>query len=1101
MNLLKSKFIDSIKFEYKITFAYLVVGFLWIIFSDFALELIVDNPALITDIQTYKGWFYVGVTAFILFALVRRHNSNLNKSNIKRIEGESRFNSLFYENLSVILIINPDTGKIVNANNAACAFYGWPHEELCNKFIHEINNLDRNVIVNHLQNAKNKINNHLQLKHSIASGEVRDIEVFSGPISFDDSTLLYAFIHDITDKVKLKSALKEQEIRIRTINDNFSSGMIYQIRMNYDGTRKFTYLSESVKELYGITPEQGMADPSLIYKHLHPEDVELMAEAEEKALREFSSFIAEARIISPNGKIRWASFVSKPTKLTDGSVSFDGIEFDITNRKNAENELLLSKVKLQAALSSMTDAVFISDSDGNFIEFNEAFAQFHKFKNKDECATTFSEYSDFLEVYSLEGNLISIENWAVSRALRGEIVKNAEFKLLRKDTGESWFGSYSFSPIFSAEGKIIGSVVTARDVTERMLVEASLRESEEKFRKAFLTNPDSITINRLSDGMYYMVNVGFTQIFGYTEAEILGKTSIEINIWQELSMRKIFVDILKESGYIENFEAVLVSKSGKLIDCLVSSTVIEINGSTHILSTTKDITERKLANEALKISELRYRNIFETAIIGIYRTNVKGEILMANPTLVAMLEFDSFEELSKRNLESEGFKSTLERKQYIQKIEKYGSISGFESVWLTKNGKAIIVNENAKVITDAEGKVLYYEGSIEDITERKRAEEALRTNEILLSEVGRLAKVGGWEFYPESGIGSWTDEVARIHEIDPVDGINVSDGINYYYGESKKIISKAVKEISELALPYDLELEICTAKGNHKWIRTIGHPILENGKVIKVHGSFQDITERKLAEEAITKLNETLELRVKERTIQLEAINNELEAFSYSVSHDLRAPLRHINGFVDLLSEKYQDLLPEKGKHYIDVIVDSSRHMGSLIDDLLQFSRTGRQELKKTTFSMSNVIREVIDMAQSDINQRNIEWKIQGLPNATADLSLIRLVWFNLISNAIKFTKNKEKAIIEIGFLSNQNEYEFYIKDNGAGFDMRYAHKLFGVFQRLHSKHEFEGTGIGLANVQRIIFKHGGKVWADSKINKGATFYFTLPTKNEINYD
>ena len=364
--------------------------------------------------------------------------------------------------------------------------------------------------------------------------------------------------------------------------------------------------------------------------------------------------------------------------------------------------------------------------------------------------------------------------------------------------------------------------------------------------------------------------------------------------------------------------------------------------------------------------------------------------------------------------------------------------------------------------------------------------------------MGEIAHIGGWASSPFTGQGTWTAEVARIHDLDPNSPINVNAGINYYHKDSIPIIDKAVRELIELAKPYDLELEIISAKGVRKWVRTIGHPIVENGQVVRAHGSMQDITERKSEEKKIKELNETLEQRVIDRTAQLLEANEELEAFSYSVSHDLRAPLRHINGFVDLLSRDYEELLPEKGKHYLETINRSARLMGTLIDDLLQFSRTGRQEMHQSNLDMNIVIQEVKVLILSDLIDRNVNWEIAQLPLITGDHSLLRMVWYNLLSNAVKFTRNKDIARIEIGFTEDTKEYIFFVHDNGAGFDMRYVNKLFGVFQRLHSKQEFEGTGIGLANVRRIIMKHGGKTWAESVPGQGATFYFTIPKNKEI---
>jgi PAS domain S-box-containing protein len=264
----------------------------------------------------------------------------------------------------------------------------------------------------------------------------------------------------------------------------------------------------------------------------------------------------------------------------------------------------------------------------------------------------------------------------------------------------------------------------------------------------------------------------------------------------------------------------------------------------------------------------------------------------------------------------------------------------------------------------------------------------------------------------------------------------------------------------------------------------------EQARPVAILETNNDITERKRREQEIESLNQELA----KRSTELESINKELEAFAYSVSHDLRAPLRHMAGYTELLQKKASSGLDQKSNHYILMMLESAKRMGNLIDDLLAFSRIGRAETQKTVVSLAQLVREALTEVRQDTEGRNIAWKIGALPDSYGDRSMLRLVLVNLISNAIKFTRTRTQPEIEIGCSEgNGNELIIFVRDNGVGFDMKYVNKLFGVFQRLHQSDEFEGTGIGLATVQRIIHRHGGKVWAEGVVDSGATFYFSAP--------
>ncbi|HCL00027.1 MAG TPA: hypothetical protein DHW42_08000, partial [Candidatus Marinimicrobia bacterium] len=326
------------------------------------------------------------------------------------------------------------------------------------------------------------------------------------------------------------------------------------------------------------------------------------------------------------------------------------------------------------------------------------------------------------------------------------------------------------------------------------------------------------------------------------------------------------------------------------------------------------------------------------------------------------------------------------------------------------------------------------------------------------------------------------------------------------------------------------ENRILTKDGSKYLVEWHGKPILnEKGLFQYFFGVGIDITERRKSENELRKYHEHLEELVKERTKELEdktvtiaksqealtylmedvndarqeleiaksrleISNRDLEAFAYSVSHDLRAPLRHVDGFAELLMSQSADKLDEKGRSYLDKIITASQNMGTLIDDLLAFSRIGRKEIFKIPVELNSMIEKIKDELESDIKNRKVSWRVDQLGIVRADPTLIKQVFVNLMSNALKYTRPRKEAKIEIGLKkSDENEKIIYIKDNGVGFDMKYSDKLFGVFQRLHSSSDFEGTGIGLANVRRIINRHGGRVWAEAEIDKGAAFYISLP--------
>jgi PAS domain S-box-containing protein len=506
----------------------------------------------------------------------------------------------------------------------------------------------------------------------------------------------------------------------------------------------------------------------------------------------------------------------------------------------------------------------------------------------------------------------------------------------------------------------------------------------------------------------------------------------------------------------------------------------------------EELQATTVSRNELIASEEKYRLIIENSRDMIFTTNSRGELVYVSPAFKRMMGYD-LADMQGRTVSTflhpddvakveAAFRNNIKMGEFAVALEyRVKHISG-QWCWHITNGNRVL---------DADGSFLYFVGIAHDITERKQVTESLRV--ISLRQEAILAAVPDIiAEVDENKVYTWANRAAVEFFGEEMVGKEAS-----YYFEGEQPTYDVVQPLFK-GDENVIYVESWQRRKDGKkrllawWCRVLKD---EKGNVKGALSSAQDITERKQVEEAIRKLNEELEQRVRERTALLEAANRELEAFSYSVSHDLRSPLRAISGYTRMLVEDYQAQLDAEGTRICSVITESAKNMGTLIDDLLDFSRLGRSDMHVSNVDMATMANSIFYELTRPEERERIDFSVGPLPQAFADPSLMRQVWTNLLSNAIKFASHKERTIIEVNGKSYENETIYSVQDNGAGFDMQYVEKLFGVFQRLHSSDEFEGNGVGLAIVQRIVHRHGGRVWAMGEVDKGAVFDFTLPRK------
>jgi PAS domain S-box-containing protein len=507
-----------------------------------------------------------------------------------------------------------------------------------------------------------------------------------------------------------------------------------------------------------------------------------------------------------------------------------------------------------------------------------------------------------------------------------------------------------------------------------------------------------------------------------------------------------------------------------------------------------DITELQRAEERA----MQLAAIVDSSADAIIGKNLDSIITSWNPGAERMFGYSAAEMVGTSTERLIPLERACEEQRLLDQVKRGLHVDQFETVRICKDRSCVDVSVTMSPIRNSAGEIIAASHIARDVSERNRGQRALEESEARFRQLADSMPDVVWASSPDGVIDyynhRWFERTGQLENAGCV-----QDWTAFVHPDDLASSVATWNRSLETGAPRCVDYRLFDARsGAYRW--HLGQAVAvhnESGAIVRWYGTETDVHALKTAQADLESSHKTLEQRVQDRTVELAAANEELEAFSYSVSHDLRAPLRAVNGFSRIVAEEHAAALGAEGKRYLQTIQTSAIEMGQLLDDLLAFSRMGRESMKVVDIDTRDLVDSAFATFQSVAQVRCIEFAVHDLPPCRGDLALLRQVWINLLSNALKYTRNCALTSITVGAESSGDTPVFFIRDNGVGFDMKYAGKLFGVFQRLHRSDEFEGTGVGLALVQRIIRRHGGRIWAEAQPNAGATFFFTL---GEVRY-
>ncbi|MGB9937865.1 MAG: PAS domain S-box protein [Methanobacterium sp.] len=926
---------------------------------------------------------YFLVSGFIVhdkvFAVLRVDITKQKKAQETLKHSEEIYRSLFKNNHAIMLLIEPETGKIIDANPAALSFYGYGKEKITKLNITDFNILNSEETSAEMQKAKLEEKKFFLFKHRLSGGEIRDVEVYSGPIVVGNKKLLYSIIHDITEQKKAQDALKESQEQYRAIFQN------------------------------------------------------------------------------------------------------------------------------------SLDAVLFTEPDGAILAANHAAEEMFLMSEQ--------EIRKLGRRGILDANDPRLPKILEERKLYGKFKGTLTFKRMN---GSKFEGEFS-SSIFKDKNGNYRTVIIVRDISERIMAERALRESEERFKLTFDQSPLGAAIVA-TDFSHLRINEALCNILGYSEEELLKMKFTDFTYFEDID-----ADIKQServaSGEIDHFnmDKRYIRKDGEVIWGHVNVSVVRNPEGEilYFLVMIEDINERKIAQEKLEQERIRLQTILENLPIGVYIGDKKGKAVFVNNAFYNIWGIhvplsESAEEYSEYRGWFADTGKLVKTKEWPGSRALNGEKSSFTIDIQRFDGNNATVIASGVPINDANGNLAgnlvvfhditirrnmekeleeardYLEEQVEKRTfELKKAYKSLKASENLLSIIFMQMPVGIFVINKKGNIRLINDSARNIWDVPK--NMDISEIQKYRgwwadTGEELKsrdwAASRAIRE-GEVSINDEIEIESYT--GEHKTILNSGIPLKdENDNITGAIVINQDITERKLAE-----------IEREDLINDLRRSNDELRQFAYITSHDLQEPLRTMGSYAGLLKRRYEGQLDEDADEFIEYMVNGSIRMQDMIRALLDYSRVGTKgEFKE--FNSEKALKNALMDLGSLIKDSNAQITYDPLPEVIADEDQITRVFQNLISNSIKFKKTNENPKIHISYYNDKSndEYVFNIEDNSIGMEQKYTDKIFEIFKRLHPIGEYEGAGIGLAIVKRIIEHHGGRIWVKSALGKGSTFYFSIPIKH-----